>query len=59
MVEEKKTINLFNNNNISVIELSNLLKVSVPTIYRDIKFLNKENLMDIKKDKYKLFEFDV
>lgn len=58
MVEEKKTINLFNNN-ISVIELSNLLKVSVPTIYRDIKFLNKENLMDIKKDKYKLFEFDV
>ena len=59
MVEEKKIINLFNNNNISVIELSNLLKVSVPTIYRELKFLNKENLMDIKKDKYKLFEFDV
>ena len=59
MVEEKKIINLFNNNNISVIELSNLLKVSVPTIYRELKFLNKENLIDIKKDKYKLFEFDV
>ncbi|MCL4386538.1 MAG: DeoR/GlpR family DNA-binding transcription regulator [Cyanobacteria bacterium] len=56
----KEIANLFNNNNnISVIELSDLLKVSVPTIYRDLKFLVKENLIDINKDKYKLFEFNV